>query len=60
MHSYYHLCPLVCSYFSLSYMSNIVELMSLGLVESREDDLGVSLYKLMGILRITHGRGVRD
>jgi hypothetical protein len=49
-----------CSYFSVSYLSNIVELLSLGLVESREYDIGISLYKLMGILGITRGRGVQD
>jgi hypothetical protein len=44
----------------VSYLSNIVELLSLGLVESREYDIGISLYKLMGILGITRGRGVQD
>jgi hypothetical protein len=46
VHSYYHLGMLVRNYFSVGYLSDIVELLSLGLVESREDDVGVSLYKL--------------
>jgi hypothetical protein len=46
VHSYYHLGLLVRSYFSVGYLSNIVKLLSLGLVESKEDDVGVSLYKL--------------
>jgi hypothetical protein len=48
VYSYYHLCLLVSSYFSMGYLSDIVELLSLGLVESREDDIGVSLYMLQG------------
>jgi hypothetical protein len=43
---YYHLGLLVCSYFSMGYLSDIVELFLLGLVEIREDNIGVSIYKL--------------
>jgi hypothetical protein len=46
MCSYYHLGPLVRSYFFVGYLLSFVELFSLGLVEDRVIEVGVSLYKM--------------
>jgi hypothetical protein len=42
VHSYYHLGPIVHSYFLVGYLSNVVNLLSLGLVDSSETDVGGS------------------
>jgi hypothetical protein len=61
MHCYYHFVPLVCSYCSMGYLSDLVDYSSSSLLECFTD-VGVFPCILSAdgeAFRFTHVRGVR-
>jgi hypothetical protein len=59
-HSYYHLVPLVCCYYSMGYLSDLVDYSSSSLLECFTD-VGVFPYILSAdgeTFAFTHRRGV--